>query len=527
MPLNGYWNPLYASALLAGELVSHPNRWNELQTFYWVNYCIFVLCVFACIFFVRSLVSVREHFTRDLAEPPALSPPALTLLALAILFAAFQRELALGAVRSDSLLLLLFLLAASFLLRLQAGGRFFFYPLLGAALGLAYLTKSFAFLPSAILLTGIFVYGATRKAQSRSRIVAGALTAGIVFAVFAAPYIAAISHQRGRLTTGESARLNYAFFIDQMGRWHEAHSGDMGHAKGPFKHPEEVLLETPAVYSYAQHPVGTYPLWFDPAYWTEGVQPKIYLKGHLQRLARCTALLIRYILGHLEAVATLAVLLLAGCFFARRRSAWLPLLPVTLLGLLVFAIYFPIDFQDRYLAAGLLFTVLPVFAMLRRPTQGPTGEIAAATALLLAFLMAANAISDIAERRRYILKDGYPRGAYSLQIYPAAQRLAQMGFGPGQTIACFGDRACYIDHYWARLLGTPIMAEIEVPSNGDPGAFWQTLTDKQQVVDTLRAHHIAAIVGTFAPAARMPEGWTQLGDTSFYAYPLTGPSAAP
>ena len=523
---NGYWNPLYPAVLLVGELVSHPSRWNELQTFYWVNFCIFVLCVLVCLYFVRSLVAGRDHLIAADGSSTALSTAALSMIALGLLFASFQRELAIGAVRSDSLLLLLFLLAASFVLRLQAGGRFFYYPLLGLALGLAYLTKSFAFLPSGIVLIAIFVFGLTRRSAQRQRIVVGAVTAGLVFAVLAGPYIVAISHQRCRLTTGESARLNYAFFIDQTARWHEARSGDLGHATAAFKHPEEVLLDSPAVYSYAQHPVGTYPLWFDPAYWTEGIQPKLYLQGHLQRLARNIALFLRYVLSHLESLAVFGVLFLAGCFFERRHVFWRPLLPVMLLGLLVFAIYLPIDFQDRYLAAGLLLITLPLFAMLRRPASGFTGEAATATALLLAFLMAANAIADIAERRRYVLKDGYPRGAYSLQIYPAARALEAMGFGHGQSIACFGDRACYIDHYWARLAETPIRAEIEVPNSGDPGAFWQGVQDKQAVLDALKSRHIAAIVAVFEPAAHMPEGWTRLNQTNFYVYPLTPLTAA-
>ena len=524
---NGYWNPLYPAVLLVGEFVAHPSRWDELQTFYTVNFFVFVLCVFACVSFVRSLAAVRDHLVPAADGAPALSTAALSLIALGLLFASFQRELAIGAVRSDSLLLLLFLLAASFILRLQAGGRFVHYPLLGAALGLAYLTKSFAFLPSALVLTAMVGFGLTRKSAQRRRILGGAVLAGMVFAALAGPYIAAISHQRGRLTTGESARLNYAFFIDQTARWHEAHSGDLGHATASFRHPEQVLLDSPAVYSYAQHPVGTYPLWFDPAYWTEGIQPKLYLRGHIQRLARNVALLARYVLGHLESLVVLGVLLLAGSFFSRRRASWMPMLPVMLLGLLVFAIYLPIDFQDRYLTTGLLLLTLPVFAMLRRPANGFTGEAATATALLLALLMAANAIADLAERRRYILKDGYPRGAYSLQIYPAARALNAMGLGHDQPVACFGDRACYIDHYWARLAETPIRAEIEVPNSGDPGAFWQTVQDKQVVFDTLKARHIAAIVAVFEPAAHMPEGWTRLNQTNFYVYPLNPPSAAP
>ena len=310
LAVNGYWNPAYAATLAIGTSITHPSRWNELQTFYWINFWIYLACIGACIHFVRSLLLVRKRCVPDHDTAPAFSPAALLLVSLALLFASFQRELSLGAIRSDALLLFFLLFAASFLLRLQATGRFLYYPLLGAALGLSYLTKSFAFLPSFLLIACLFGFGLVRGGARRPRILAGAALAGLIFVLLAGPYILGISRQRGRPTTGESARLNFSFFVDQMDRWHEAHSGNLGHATANFKHPEEVLLETPSVYSYLRHPYGTYPLWFDPAYWTDTVQPHVYLKGQLLRFSRCTQLLVRFLVAHLEAFVMLVVMLI-------------------------------------------------------------------------------------------------------------------------------------------------------------------------------------------------------------------------
>ena len=516
--VNGYWNPGYAAALYVGEVVARPTRWAELQTFFWVNFVIFVGCIVACVAFVHALGEARDRLVIDGPSEAALPTGLLQLTGLALLFASFQRELPLGAVRADALLLLFFLLAATLVLRVQAGGGFGCYAGLGLVLGLGFLTKSFAFLPSGILLAGIFVFGLVRR---RRGVIAGAVVAGIVFTALAGPYIAAISKQRGRLTTGESARLNYAFFIDHTARWHEWHTGDLGRATATFKHHEELLLERPAVYSYAGHPVGTYPLWFDPAYWTDTLQPHFTWKGHAQRLARCSALLLRFVVGHLEAFLLVALLVAGGCFFPRGRASWMPLLPVAVWGGLIFAIYFPIDLQDRYLTGGLLLIALPVLAALRRPlgSEGRSG-LATGAVLLLAGVVLANAVSDLAQRRRTLSVAGVPRGAYDAEIYPAAQALVTL-VPPGSSVACFGDKACYLDHYWARLAGTPIRAEIEVPRSGDPGAFWSSLANRAEVVETLRGHGIGAIVGVFAPSTQAPEGWRKLGTSDFYAYPMT------
>jgi len=67
--VNGYWNPAYAAMLAAGQAISHPSRWNELQTFYWVNFWIYLGCLAACVYFVRSLVLVRERYATDASAP--------------------------------------------------------------------------------------------------------------------------------------------------------------------------------------------------------------------------------------------------------------------------------------------------------------------------------------------------------------------------------------------------------------------------------------------------------------------------
>ena len=515
--VNGYWNPGYAAMLLAGEVVKHPSRWDELQTFYWVNFFIFIACICACLYFVSSLLRLRDNFEEHSELPPALSRPAMFLVALALLFASFQRELSLGAIRSDALLLFLFILAGGLVFRLQRKAGFAYYALLGLVLGLAYLTKSFAFVPSAILLASIAVFAFTRGYRERRTILLGVVIAVLAFSAIAGPYILAISKQRSRFTTGESARLNYAFFIDHTSRWHEWHSGDMGKAQADFKHHEQLLIASPPVYSYSLHPVGTYPLWFDPAYWTDTIHPKFYLKWQVARLARNCVLLLRFLLGHLEGFILLGVLLLAGCSFGRGRGAWLPLIPVSAWGLIMIGIYFPVDLQDRYLTGALLLFVIPLLAMLRRSASSNGSEVANGVAMLLAGLVLADGVRTIAELRRVESVNGAARGAYSREIYSAALGLGQMGISPGEVVACFGAKACYVDQYWARLADTPIRAEIEAPADSDPGEFWKSLPNQEQVLEVLRRQNIGAIVAVFAPSSHVPDGWQELGSSHFYA----------
>lgn len=519
--VNGYWNPAYAAALAVGSSLTHPSRWHELHVFFLVNFFIYLGCIAATFFFVDALVRMREACMPQGDTNAALSPFALTLTALGLLLFSFQRELSLGKVRSDALLLFFLLLAAGLVLRLQANGRYFHYPLLGLTLGLAYLTKSFAFLPSCILLLAILLFGLRRRSKT---IASGSILASVVFLAVAGPYIYAVSRQSGYFTFGDSARLNYIYFVDQTPRWHSFRTGDVGHAVPQWKHHEELLLNSPPIYSYAGHPVGTYPLWFDPNYFTAGLKPHFWLRGHIHQLIRNPELLMRFTFEHPESFVLFFLLLAAGATLPRQRSAWLPWIPIIGWGLLMLGIYFPIDLQDRYLTAPFLFVALSAMALLRKPEGSNVRQIATSLALLLALLSVTAAARDIFSRRRYLKIAAYPQSAYSPDIYAAGRGLIDMGIAPGDGIACMGKIACQFDPYWARLANAQILAEIEVPKADEPDwnpeRYWNSRPNQQQIGSVLAAQNIKAIVAVFPPSEQVPAGWYQLGGSNFFAYPL-------
>ena len=49
--------------------------------------------------------------------------------------------------------------------------------------------------------------------------------------------------------------------------------------------------------------------------------------------------------------------------------------------------------------------------------------------------------------------------------YGAAEGLEKLGVRPGDEIACVGEDACLMDHYWARLAGVRVLTEIYEPTN--------------------------------------------------------------
>lgn len=535
LAVNGYWNPGYPAILALTQRLTRPSLWRELAWVRYANVLVVALAMATCIFFTSGLARARLLW-RDYSQS-TVSAPALHLLGLALLLLSLERELPVAAPRSDTLLFALLLFAAGLLLRILTGPqRLLHFGTLGLTLGLAYLTKSFAFLPSVALLAGLILYSLRQPAVSRRRIVTGAALAAFLFALTAGPYILAISHQLGHLTTGDSARLNYAFFIDLTPRWHEYFHHDLGHATGIFLHPEPPLVTQPPVFSYAAHPVGTFPLWFDPAWWTLGLKPHIWLHGHILRLLRNIVVFVRYLLGRPEPFVLLAVLVAFGAAWpslhrpSRLPPAWF-LAPVAW-GLLMLGIYFPIDLQDRYLTAPLFLTLLPLFAVLRTqtPTEAahpPAIEITSspptipdALIVLFAALILAQSATYLADRRRHTPPAERAHPGFDPQIFTAAAALDQLGLQPADKVACMGDQACYTDFYWARLAGTQILAEVETPGEGDPITVWNSIPDRSSVTSPLRHMGLRYIVSLFPNSGSKPEGWVQLGGSSFFAYPL-------
>ena len=156
-------------------------------------------------------------------------------------------------------------LATGLLLRIhRRPGSWWSFVLLGLTLGLAYLTKSFMFPGSLIFLAAAAIIAA--------RVKGGKVRLAVALAVFAAtcvPFISALTLQRGRLTFGESGRLNYAWHVN--GVRNRNWQGGPPEAGRPV-HPSAQILAVPAVYEFARPTRVTYALWYDPSYWYEGVQ---------------------------------------------------------------------------------------------------------------------------------------------------------------------------------------------------------------------------------------------------------------
>jgi Dolichyl-phosphate-mannose-protein mannosyltransferase len=544
--INGYWNPLYPGALAIGNILFHPTRYTELHAYYMVNFGIFLLEMLAVVAFTDALIQLRELRETSTATknplPFLLDRYTLRYLGIAILVISSQRELSMGKVRPDALLLVFLLFALAALLKHLATNQLRYAALMGLALGLAYLAKSFAFVFTLLCIIALIIFRYFWQRQSIARIAAAAVLVFICFSIVAGPYIAALSHQKGRFDFGDSGNLNYVWFVAGTEKMHlqQNQTALFGSADVHLKHPEKQLFDNPPVFSYKELPYGTYPDWFDTSFFNERIKAHMNPRLQIIVIRQCIMRILRYMCNHPEAYGLLAVLLLLG---ARLYPAWRPtanafwLVPF-LLGIATLCIYGIVNVEDRYLSAAFLALLLPLFAAMRissasenSTVQGIATRTAASAAIvLLALLAVGESARIVGELRRHLVFAQSPTGWYDHDIFPAAHALNTLGVGPGDTVACIGTIACTYDIYWARLAGVRILTEIYEP-NPPLYPYLAATPNREQAYDVARREGAKVLVGYFDPGLMtgtnsVSAGWHELGQTHFYALPLNLPTNA-
>lgn len=537
--VNGYWNPLYPAALALGQAVAHPSRWHELPVYRGVNFLIFLVEAGAMLLFVAALDALRTRWgwseAQEKTSTPLLSRHALQLIGLGLLVIASQRELGIAGIKPDALLQALMMLAFAAMLHCLATESLLSAALMGVCFGLAYLTKSFAFLMTLLSVAVVVVFWSRLQRTRLMRAVAAGALALVCFAAVAGPDIAALSRQKGRFDFGDSGALNYAWYAGGTEKMHvEPWMTDtFGSATVHLLHPDVQLLGKPEIYSYRQEPYGTYPEWFDPSFFHEHTVPHLNLPVLVRRDARNLVLVLRYLLNHPEGLILLALLLVTGAHMAWRGGKPFPFwVPMVLLSAAMWGLYLLVNVEERYVTLAFLTLLLPLFAALRAPMVEKAASewrsswhayAAAGMVAVMAFLALGESLRLALDERRSL---GHPAWI-SPEIFGAAQGLAAMGVRPGEEIACMGTLACVNDMYWMRLAGVRTLTEVYNPDPAHLRAEWRALPNRAEVEQVLRVAGAKVLVARFDPgpvnqADPALSGWRQLGDTDFYALPLDG-----
>ena len=510
--INAYWSPLYSWLLAAALWIFRPSAYWELSVTRLVNWVIFLFAMACFDFLLREFLRWRQSKIITLPEDVRTNPPQWVFLILGyslfIWFTIFQIKV--SQEHPDVLLSGFVYLAVGLLLRIQRGRTSWaVFAGLGVTLGIGYLAKMVMFpLAFVFVLLGLFAVGKVAQALPRALLAMG------IFLLVAAPFMIALSKSKGRLTFGETGKLAYVWYIN-LG-WvapdYTTLYWEGSPAVGSPVHPLRKVHELPAVYEFGSPVGGTYPPWYDPSYWYEGVRPHPALTGQVRRLAVSAQAYYESFFHTAQFGLLIAILFLyLVSDQGRLRSVgrhWVLILP----GILVMGMYSLVWVEPRFIAAFLVIFWLGLFSGVRLSGRWQSSELSTKMVLsitsFLFILLIGSSASEIASTMKAIVRGEQVVAHQNWQI---ANELKLVGTQPGEPLAILG-RGFHA--YWARLAELKIVAEVPYTE-----AYWGADDDtKASVMEALAKCGAKYLVAREIPVNTNKTGWQKVGRTGYFIF---------
>ncbi len=466
MAVNPYWSPLYSWLLMLAYQILRPAPYWDVAVLHLVNFVEFLLCLGAAEYFLYEVLQFRR----------AMAPDANFLPDYAIRIAGYCTVLFAGLsmvniwyCSPDMIAMALILTLSALILRLDLNG-----PSTGLSIGigvvcaLSFLART-AFAPVFVLCLAICAFLLYRARRPVWR------TIGIVvtcMALLCGPFVVAISRQAGKATMGEAGALNYGWEVDGAARY--AHWQGEPYDIGRPKHPTTEATTDPRSYTFAGPVPGTYPPWFNPAYWYDGIRPKLKLKPQLAILIVNLSVLANLSVRSAIVLCLVPLLLVAGwrSWLARLLRYW----PILIPSLAVISMYCLVYIEKRYIAGNLVVLWVAALASFSVPARG-IARFATYFTVVVCLLYTGvfvvrrqtmnvwEAATDLAHRQE----------RFQNVQFRLAERLRAIGLRAGDKVAYIGPA---VDADWARLDKVKIVGEIPLFYERNRRLLNNTLIDK-------------------------------------------------
>ncbi len=524
--VNAMWSPLYPWLTGLTLWLVKPTPYQEFTVVRLLNFIIYAGALAAFAYCLRGLLNIRgahvihrnaQHDEHDDAGVRGwLSPQLMLLLGYALFIWTSLQMNRVARISPDLIVAALVYLAAALLLRIRAGRiERHTFVLLGLVLGLGYLAKTIMF-PLAFVYLAC-AYFAGRPAR---RVVLRVLLALFVFLLIAGPFVFVLSRAKQRLTIGDSARLNYAWYVNRVPpftHW----QGDPASSGTP-AHPTRKLFTAPDVYEFAGPVGGTYPPWYDPTYWYEGVTPHFNLEQQLRALARNLFFLARYSLYRFFLAAVCCALALLFYLSGRGRRVLRDIAAYRVLlipALAAGTLYLLVNVEARYLAPFVTLLALGLFAAVSPPADERRQRVVLLTVWAVILIGALSLAPAVARDAVATVRDAVSGSARFDVQWQVAAELDRRGVRAGAPVAVVGD-AMYAA--WPRLARARVVAELPAKPANNVAMFW-TLDEarRQQVVAACAQTGAQLLVANDVPVWATQQGWQRIGDTNYYLLMLS------
>jgi hypothetical protein len=501
--VNGYWSPWYPFLLSLAFRIVHPAMHWEFTVVHAVNFVLYLFS-FGCFeFFLRELFAARaKERAREELQP--FSAKLFWTLGCLLFFWASRVWLTPVMTTPDMIVAALVYLGSALLLRIYRGyGTTVVFLALGVVLGIAYLAKAPMLLVSVVfVLSSILLLAHATKSYRKA--VGRGLLAFAVFAGISAPLIVALSAQKHRITFGDAGRSAYAEYVDRVPLF--AHWQGEPAGTGTPAHPTRKISSDPAMYEFAQPVPGSYPPWYDPSYWYEGLHAHFTWPGQLHVFLRVANDYLKLVsrTGALWAMfVALAVLVKkAGKLKLNSDGLWWVWLP----SFAALGMYALVHVEQRMVAGYALVLLVWMLSSVRIATKvepslrrGTLAVAILAPALAIAWT-APRDIGELAANKPY-------------EPWEVATALHSMGIPEGAQVGFIGTGS---EAYWAHLAQVRIIAEIPT---GEISKFLDTdARRKQEILGKFLNVGAQAVVTNNTAIAHSTPGWERVGDLKYFVW---------
>lgn len=513
--VNAMWSPFYSWLLGIWLHLFKPSPFWEFTVVRLLNFLIYAVVLFSFAYFLRALRRDRELRVSGVALPEwSWLVFGYTIFIWTSLF--MNRV---WRTSPDLLVAALIFLACGLLLRIRAApNRWQLFAALGIVLGVGFLTKTIM-LPLALVFI-LVAHLLARRAVGFKPALLRALIALLMFLTLATPFVILLSRAKHRLTIGDSARLNYAWYVNGTTRYTHWQGEPTG--SGTPVHPTRKIFATPAIYEFSAPPGISYPPWYDPSYWYEGVTPRFVFRQQLAAIARNLTwlygfLFYRFFLGALT-FALFVLLYQSGRWRRVLRNLgeyWFLMVPA----LTALAMYSAINIEPRYIAPFVPLLALSCLAAVRLAATDETRRWVSGVSLGLGLIFIVAVIPETARLARSALRDLSSGHAAARDVqWQVARELQQRGLQPRDRVASIGNTMFAA---WPRLARMRVVAEIPETPGDEAKKFWAVDGQvRAQALSAIAGANARVVVAENAPSWAISEGWQRLGTTNYLIYVL-------
>ena len=448
--LNSYWSPFFSLLIAAAMVVLRPSPYWHVATMHLVIFLAYAVSLFSFDFLMGELLHIRSEYPDDGVTKP-IPIVAVYITAFSGLMLVTWSYINFWFCSPDMVAVgLLFILFGLLLKIRRTGGTTLQLILFGVVAAFSYLNRT-AFLPAYL---SWFVVVVAILWRNKSKALRGALIITASALLVGSPFAIGISLKTHQLTVGDSGKLNYSWELDGAHRWihWQGEPFDIGHPK----HPTKQVLQSPKTFTFGSPINASYPPWYAPAYWYEGIQPHVNLKRQAQAFTVNLSVFLQLLFR-----SPILLPLLPFIIFARDRTwikTFLSFWPVLIPSLVTVGLYMMVYMEKRYVAGNiLLFWVLPLVSI--RFVPGTLSKIAR---FVLPAISLGVAVAYAGTRFRG------PVHETVRDLIQGHEKTQNVNFLIADSLhakgLCKGDKVAYIgpgiNADWARLAGVRIVAEV-------------------------------------------------------------------